>query len=82
MKVEVLFAPVGSRDQGARSAVLALLGLTVIDAEGAIPEQQKIVRKLITEMIDLDDFKRPYSPRLPLDLAFDEDDRPDEEADL
>ncbi len=57
-------------------------GLTVIDAEGAIPEQQKTVRQLINDMIELDDYKRPYSPRLPHDLAFDEDEQPDEGADL
>ena len=56
-------------------------GLTVIDAEGAIPDQQQIVRKHITSAIDLADFKRPYMPRLPMEVALDEDDAHDASAD-
>jgi dTMP kinase len=56
-------------------------GLTVIDADQPIPVQQKIVRKRIKSEIDISDYKLPYMPRLPLDLAFDED-RADEAADL
>lgn len=56
-------------------------GLTVIDADQPIPVQQKIVRKRIKSEIDIGDYKLPYMPRLPLDLAFDED-RADEAADL
>ncbi len=54
---------------------------TVIDAEGAIPAQQKIVRKHIKNHIELDGYKLPYMPRLPLELAFDED-RVEDMADL
>jgi len=56
-------------------------GLTVIDAEGSIPDQQKIVREHINSSIELTDFKLPYMPRLPAELTFDEDPQ-DTSADL
>lgn len=57
-------------------------GLTVIDAEKEIPEQQKEVRRIIKSHVDLNSYKLPYMPRLPLDLMFDSDAEMDRAADL
>ena len=57
-------------------------GLTVIDAEKKIPEQQKVVREIIKEHIDLNAYKLKYMPRLPLDLMFDSDEEVEDVADL
>ena len=57
-------------------------GLTVIDAERKIPDQQKEVRRIIKEHVDLKSYKLPYMPRLPLDLMFDSDTEIDAAADL
>ena len=57
-------------------------GLTVIDAEKEIPEQQKEVRRIIKSHVDLKSYKLPYMPRLPLDLMFDTDAEIDRAADL
>ena len=57
-------------------------GLTVIDAEKEIPEQQKEVRRIIKSHVDLKSYKLPYMPRLPLDLMFDTDAEMDSAADL
>ncbi len=57
-------------------------GLTAIDAEREIPQQQKEVRRIINEHVDLNAYKLPYMPRLPLDLMFDSDTEIDAAADL
>jgi len=57
-------------------------GLTVIDAEKEIPEQQKEVRRIIKSHVDLKSYKLPYMPRLPLDLMFDTEAEMDNAADL
>ena len=57
-------------------------GLTVIDAEQQIPAQQKEVRRIIKQHVDLNSYKLPYMPRLPLDLMFDSDSEVDAAADL
>ena len=57
-------------------------GLTVIDAERQIPEQQREVRRIINEHIDLGSYKLPYMPRLPLDLMFESEGEIDSTADL
>ncbi|MGI9242366.1 MAG: dTMP kinase [Verrucomicrobiales bacterium] len=57
-------------------------GLTVIDAEKEIPDQQKEVRRIIKSHIDLNAYKHPYMPRLPLDLMFDSEAEMDQAADL
>ena len=57
-------------------------GLTVIDAELEIQEQQKEVRRIIKSHVNLKSYKLPYMPRLPLDLMFDTDAEIDRAADL
>lgn len=55
-------------------------GLTVINAERDIREQQLEVRRILRSQIDLNSYKLPYVPRLPEHFRFEEDGT--EEADL
>ena len=55
-------------------------GLTVIDAEREIREQQLEVRRIIRSKIDLNAFKLPYVPRLPEHFRLEDDDN--DSADL
>ena len=58
-------------------ALILLVGIGV----GCYMYKSEDGSKRIKAEIDISDYKLPYMPRLPLDLAFDED-RVDEAADL